>query len=77
MTPVDVVKTRLMTGGATGGIVGVMQKILEEEGAATLMKGVLPRVVFLAPLAAMTLSLYEAFGKELVSRRLKVPVADL
>jgi len=77
MTPVDVVKTRLMTGGATGGIVGVMAKILEEEGAATLMKGVVPRIVFLAPLAAMTLSLYEAFGKQLVSRRLNVPVADL
>jgi len=25
----------------------------------------------------MTLSLYEAFGKQLVSRRLNVPVADL
>jgi solute carrier family 25 S-adenosylmethionine transporter 26 len=77
MTPVDVVKTRLMTGGATGGIVGVMKQIVTEEGAATLMKGVLPRVVFLAPLAAMTLSLYEAFGKELVSKRLQVPVSEL
>ena len=66
-----------MTGGANGGIIGVMNQIITEEGAATLMKGVLPRVAFLAPLAAMTLSLYEAFGKELVSRRLKVPVADL
>ena len=49
--------------------------IVNEEGAAVLMKGVVPRVAFLAPLAAMTLSLYEAFGKELVSRRTGVPVA--
>ena len=35
MTPVDVVKTRLMTGGATGGIVGTFTAILNDEGAAT------------------------------------------
>ena len=74
---VDVVKTRLMTGGATGGIVGTMSRIVTEEGAITLMKGVVPRVVFLAPLAAMTLSLYEAFGKALVSQRLQVPASEL
>ena len=77
MTPVDVVKTRLMTGGATGGIVGVMQTIITEEGAATLMKGVLPRVAFLAPLAAMTLSFYEGFGKAIVSKKLGVPASEL
>ena len=77
MTPVDVVKTRLMTGGAAGGIAGTFNAIVNEEGAAVLMKGVVPRVAFLAPLAAMTLSLYEAFGKELVSRRTGVPVAML
>lgn len=77
MTPVDVVKTRLMTGGATGGIVGVMQGIVRDEGAATLMKGVLPRVAFLAPLAALTLSLYDGFAKALVSQRTGVAVADL
>jgi solute carrier family 25 S-adenosylmethionine transporter 26 len=77
MTPVDVVKTRLMTGGASGGIVGTFNAILAEEGAAVLMKGVVPRVMFLAPLAAMTLSLYEGFGKQLVSKRTGIPVADL
>jgi len=77
MTPVDVIKTRLMTGGATGGIAGTFAAILKDEGAATLMKGVVPRVMFLAPLAALTLSLYEGFGKQLVSKRLGVPVASL
>ena len=77
MTPVDVVKTRLMTGGAEGGIVGTFSTILKDEGAGTLMKGVVPRVMFLAPLAALTLSLYEGFAKELVSKRTGVPVALL
>lgn len=77
MTPIDVVKTRLMTGGASGGIVGVMKSIIADEGAATLMKGVLPRIAFLAPLAALTLSLYEIFGKMLVSGRLHIPVSEL
>jgi solute carrier family 25 S-adenosylmethionine transporter 26 len=77
MTPVDVVKTRLMTGGASGGIVGTFQAILKDEGAATLMKGVLPRVAFLAPMAAMTLALYEAYARQLISMRLKVPAAEL
>jgi len=77
MTPVDVVKTRLMTGGATGGIVGTFNAIVKEEGAATLMKGVVPRCAFLAPLAALTLGLYDGFAKELVSRRIGVPVAEL
>jgi len=77
MTPVDVVKTRLMTGGATTGIVGTFSAILKDEGAATLMKGVVPRVLFLAPLAALTLSLYEAFAKQLVANRLGVTAASL
>ena len=77
MTPVDVVKTRLMTGGATTGIVGTFSAILKDEGAATLMKGVVPRVLFLAPLAALTLSLYEAFAKQLVANRLGVAAASL
>ena len=31
-------KTRLMTGGATRGIIGTMNSIITEEGVATLMK---------------------------------------
>ena len=77
MTPVDVVKTRLMTGGATGGIVGTFQTILKDEGAATLMKGVVPRVAFLAPLAAFTLSFYEVYARQLVGRRLGVAPSTL
>jgi solute carrier family 25 S-adenosylmethionine transporter 26 len=77
MTPVDVVKTRLMTGGAAGGIVGTFTGILEKEGPAVLMKGVVPRCMFLAPLAGLTLSFYESFAKQLVSLRTGVPAAEL
>ena len=38
MTPVDVVKTRLMTGGTSGSILSTAAVILREEGAGTLMK---------------------------------------
>eukprot|EP00316_Scyphosphaera_apsteinii_P001699 CAMPEP_0119298684 /NCGR_PEP_ID=MMETSP1333-20130426/850_1 /TAXON_ID=418940 /ORGANISM="Scyphosphaera apsteinii, Strain RCC1455" /LENGTH=293 /DNA_ID=CAMNT_0007299855 /DNA_START=8 /DNA_END=889 /DNA_ORIENTATION=- len=77
MTPVDVVKTRLMTGGASGGIIGTARAIVQDEGAAILMKGVLPRIAFLAPLAALTLTFYEVIAKQLVSRRLQVPASSL
>jgi len=73
MTPVDVVKTRLMTqrAGAVqySGIAGTLKKIVAEEGTMTLFKGVIPRVMFLAPLAGITFSVYEAMVKVMLSRR--------
>lgn len=75
MTPVDVVKTRIMTQrvGASvqySGIVATLKKIVSEEGAATLMKGVLPRIMFLAPLAGITFSVYEAVAGNIRERKL-------
>lgn len=77
MTPIDVVKTRLMTqraGAAVhySGIVGTFRKIVAEEGASTLMKGVIPRIVFLAPLAGITFSLYEAVAARIKERKTKI-----
>ena len=73
MTPVDVVKTRLMTqkqGDAYRNILHAFQRIVSEEGAGTLMRGVVPRVMFLAPLAGITLSIYNAVGGMLLQRRI-------
>lgn len=74
MTPIDVVKTRIMTqrAGAAqySGIVGTLRKIVAEEGAGTLMKGVIPRVVFLAPLAGVTFSVYEAVAANIRKRKM-------
>lgn len=73
MTPIDVVKTRLMTqptGSAQySGIVGTVRKIVAEEGALTLMKGVAPRIIFLAPLAGITFSVYEAVAANIRTRK--------
>eukprot|EP00871_Galdieria_phlegrea_P002994 jgi/Galph1/3696/GphlegSOOS_G2363.1 len=74
MTPVDVVKTRLMTQRISDavqykGIYTTLQRILVEEGPGALFKGVVPRVMFLAPLAAITLSLYEGISRNLIQRK--------
>lgn len=78
MTPVDVVKTRIMTGTASTGIIGTLNTIVKEEGAATLMKGVIPRIVFLAPLAGITFSVYEAVATNIRKRKnpLNNPIAS-
>ncbi|KAJ8900713.1 hypothetical protein NDN08_000014 [Rhodosorus marinus] len=72
MTPVDVVKTRLMTqkAGETAykGIVGTFSKIIAEEGAGALFKGLVPRILFLAPLAGITLSVYEAITRVMLKK---------
>jgi solute carrier family 25 S-adenosylmethionine transporter 26 len=49
-TPLDVIKTRLMTQGAAGrykGIIDCCRTLVREEGAAALMKGVGPRVTWI------------------------------
>ncbi|CAK9216944.1 unnamed protein product [Sphagnum jensenii] len=49
-TPLDVIKTRLMTQGAHGrykGIGDCVSKIIQEEGAGALLKGVGPRVLWI------------------------------
>lgn len=79
LTPVDVVKTRIMTGSSTSGIIGTLNMIIKEEGAATLMKGVIPRIVFLAPLAGITFSVYEAVAANIRKRKnpLNNPIANV
>lgn len=71
MTPVDVCKTRIMTG--TGGeytnLAQTFVKVLAEEGPATLMKGVIPRVMYLAPLAGCTLSIYDALSSRIIAKK--------
>jgi len=75
MTPIDVVKTRLMTQTASSGlpqysgVINTLKQILREEGGMALFKGVIPRVVFLAPLAGITFSVYEAVSKKLIERK--------
>lgn len=51
-TPLDVVKTRLMLGAdkhgvAYDGMVSTFQRIVRDEGAATLLSGIQPRVMWI------------------------------
>lgn len=71
MTPIDVVKTRIMTSTTgSSSLMVTLRAIIAEEGAGTLMKGVLPRIVFLAPLAGITFSVYEAVAANIRQRKL-------
>lgn len=62
--PFDVVKTRLMTQD-TGSdrkyrsILDCMRKMMVEEGVLSLTRGVLPRLLWVAPSSGITLALYE------------------
>jgi len=73
MTPVDVVKTRLMTQlpDAAGklpyaGIAHCLMKVAGEEGPMALMKGVTPRCLYLGPLSAVVHTIYEKIGKQML-----------
>ncbi|CAM6104637.1 unnamed protein product [Calypogeia fissa] len=49
-TPLDVIKTRLMVQGSKGhykGVIDCISKIIKEEGAGTLLKGIGPRVMWI------------------------------
>ncbi|XP_011624472.1 mitoferrin [Amborella trichopoda] len=66
-TPLDVVKTRLQCQGVCGcdrysssSIGNVIQVIVRKEGAAGLIRGWRPRMLFHAPAAAICWSTYEA-----------------
>lgn len=54
-TPADVLKTRIMTGSAAPGLgaLALAQRMVVEEGIASLFKGAAPRALWIAPLGAM------------------------
>ncbi|KAL0483707.1 mitochondrial substrate carrier family protein [Acrasis kona] len=60
-TPLDVIKTRLQAHGETQlkTIGQVYRHIMQNEGAAALFKGCLPRVLIMSPLFGITLTVYE------------------
>jgi len=71
--PFDVVKTRIQVGNAGlgamraaseatvgDGALSIMRSIAAKEGAAGFTRGLLPRVMLLAPLSSLTISFYSA-----------------
>ena len=46
-----------------------MAKVAAEEGPGALMKGLVPRMLYLGPLASITMSVYEQVGKAILVRK--------
>ena len=72
-TPFDVVKTRLQTEGVvsnarygSSGVFGVMRQIVETEGPWALTRGIVPRVLYHMPAAAICFTTYEICKKALI-----------
>eukprot|EP00613_Pedinella_sp_CCMP2098_P054792 CAMPEP_0171896538 /NCGR_PEP_ID=MMETSP0992-20121227/47626_1 /TAXON_ID=483369 /ORGANISM="non described non described, Strain CCMP2098" /LENGTH=363 /DNA_ID=CAMNT_0012524547 /DNA_START=12 /DNA_END=1100 /DNA_ORIENTATION=+ len=60
-TPLDVLKTRMMTGQAFGAtsVLGATSLIVSKEGAAALFRGIVPRVALIGPSCAIFFMVYE------------------
>lgn len=70
--PIDTIKTRLQNAGAHGDrrILGIVTGLLREEGPRALYKGLMPRVMRVAPGQAVTFMAYEFFKTRLESLRI-------
>ena len=61
-TPADVLKTQMQkarTSGAAPSLAGTARKIVAEEGAAGLLRGLQPRIMLIAPLFGTALVVYD------------------
>ena len=62
--PMDVLKTRIMTGGASSGqLLTAASSILSAEGPGAFYAGLLPRLLHKTPAAGVFWLLYETFKK--------------
>lgn len=71
-TPLDVIKTRLMVQGTSKqykGVFDCVQKIVREEGASTLTKGIGPRVLWIGIGGSIFFGVLERMKKILLDRR--------
>jgi len=69
--PLDVIKTRTMTGdGVSASILAQLRGIVDEEGLGVLAKGLAPRLLYLGPLASLILATNELVARKIIDRRL-------
>mmetsp|Transcript_23888 Transcript_23888/g.55559 ORF Transcript_23888/g.55559 Transcript_23888/m.55559 type:complete len:344 (+) Transcript_23888:170-1201(+) len=66
--PIDVVKTRLMTQALSNltpykGVGDCVSRMLREEGAGAFFKGLAPRMIYVAPFAAVQFTAHAAASK--------------
>lgn len=66
-SPLDRIKTLLMTDGAANGgsVVACAAKIFQDEGLAGFTTGLVPRVVYIAPSVALFFVAYETCQQKL------------
>ena len=66
-SPLDRIKTMLMTDGAAygGSVISCATKIVQDEGVRGLVTGMIPRVVYIAPSVAVFFVAYEACQQRL------------
>jgi solute carrier family 25 S-adenosylmethionine transporter 26 len=65
-TPLDVVKTRLMTGAGGIGIGECLQRIVQDEGFSALYSGAVPRMTSIALGGAIFFGTYEFAKKQII-----------
>uniref|UniRef100_A0A7S2H2A9 Mitochondrial carrier protein n=2 Tax=Octactis speculum TaxID=3111310 RepID=A0A7S2H2A9_9STRA len=76
--PIDVIKTRIMTARVTAeyvappSIIGGLRAMVAKEGPGVLFLGIVPRLMFLCPLAAMVLATYEAVLARIAQRKYRM-----
>lgn len=70
--PIDTIKTRLQNAATHGDrrILGLVTGLIREEGPGALYKGLLPRVMRVAPGQAVTFMAYEFFKRQLDNVRM-------
>jgi solute carrier family 25 S-adenosylmethionine transporter 26 len=66
-SPLDRIKTLLMTNGATygGSVLTCAAKLIQDEGLRGLTTGMVPRVAYIAPSVAVFFVAYEACQQKL------------
>jgi hypothetical protein len=51
------------------GVFGTLARVLQDEGPGALFRGVLPRTIYLAPLAAIVYACFEEFKRLIIKAK--------
>lgn len=74
-------KTRLMTQSASDavqyrGTLHALGRVAADEGVPALFRGVLPRILYLAPLASIVYSVYEMIARWILAMKARREAKD-
>jgi len=63
--PLDLVKTRMQTGAASGGMIGTARHIVKTEGMRSLYKGIAPPLISLSIVNTVSFTSYSYFRRKI------------